>query len=102
MVTRKDLHNELKEVLGSNNVYFQPPESITLSYPCIIYSRDKSDDRKADNYLYLHRNGYNVMIITRDPESDIGFKLMKHFMLCSFNRNYISDKLYHEVYTIYY
>ena len=39
MDRRLQLHEELCSVLGSRNVYFQPPETIKLTYPCIIYSK---------------------------------------------------------------
>ena len=34
------LHDELITLLGSSNVYFQPPTSIKMNYPCIIYKLD--------------------------------------------------------------
>ena len=49
MASRHELHDELKELLGTNRCYFQPPESIKLEYPCIIYKRDPSDILRADN-----------------------------------------------------
>ena len=40
----------LDEILRSlaPNVYFQPPETIKIKYPCIIYSLDDYDTRFAD------------------------------------------------------
>ena len=35
--TKTDLGDKLKEVSGYKNVYFQPPESLKMSYPCIRY-----------------------------------------------------------------
>ena len=55
MNSRLKLHNILVEILGSGNVYFQPPESITLKYPCIIYGRVGIDAVHADNKLYKHK-----------------------------------------------
>ena len=37
MSKRVDLGNKLKEILGSNNVYFQPPDNLKMVYPCIRY-----------------------------------------------------------------
>ena len=34
---RNDLQKLLVEVLGSKNVYFQPPESVKMKYPAIVY-----------------------------------------------------------------
>ena len=33
---QEKLGKALIELLGSNNVYFQPPESIKIDYPCIV------------------------------------------------------------------
>ena len=33
-------HEVLCEVLGSRNVYFQPPESVKMCYPAIVYARN--------------------------------------------------------------
>ena len=46
---RTDLHEILKEILGSDNVYFQPPESYKMEYPCIVYERSALTTRFADN-----------------------------------------------------
>ena len=37
MSKRIDLGNKLKEILGSSNVYFQPPDNLKMVYPCIRY-----------------------------------------------------------------
>ena len=39
MASRLNLHNELIKMLGTNNVYYQPPESIKMKYPAIVYSK---------------------------------------------------------------
>ena len=41
MASRLNLHNSLIEALGTKSVYFQPPESVKLVYPCIIYEESK-------------------------------------------------------------
>ena len=33
---REILHKILKEIIGNDNVYFQPPESAKLKYPRIL------------------------------------------------------------------
>jgi len=33
MGTRLELQNLLENILGSRNVYFQPPENLKLNYP---------------------------------------------------------------------
>ena len=40
METRRlELDADLRALLGSTNVYFQPPETKKLKYPCFIYER---------------------------------------------------------------
>ena len=47
------LQETLETILGSENVYFQPPESYKIEYPCIIYERANIKAIKADNIGYI-------------------------------------------------
>lgn len=38
---RIGLSKLLREILDSDNVYFQPPESLKMNYPAIVYSRER-------------------------------------------------------------
>lgn len=98
---RKQLHQLLTDILGSKNVYFQPPESIKLQYPCIIYKLDDIDTVFADNIPYLHKRRYSITVIDRDPESVIRDK-MTELQACSFERHFVSDNLYHYVFSMFY
>ena len=102
MASRLELHEELCGLLGSQNVYFQPPESIKLSYPCIVYSRSGVDVAKADNRLYKRINEYEITVIDRDPDSEISNYILEHFPMCRFDRDYTSNNLNHTVLTLYY
>ena len=55
----------------SENVYFQPPSSVLMNYPAIVYERSSADTRHADNALYLHKCRYTVTVIDADPDSPI-------------------------------
>ena len=101
MGTRLELNALLKTLLGSNNVYFQPPSSISMSYPCIVYQRDYITTRFANNSPYLHKNRYKITVIDKDPDSSIPAKIGKLDM-CSFDRHYVADNLNHDVYTLYF
>lgn len=98
---RIELHFKLVELLGSNNVYFQPPSTVKLSYPCIIYKRDTQSDHRADNRVYHMQRGYLVTVITADPDSNIPDKMMT-FQYSSFSTHFTADNLNHYVYSIYY
>ena len=102
MSSRLDLHEELVELLGSRNVYFQPPESIKLNYPCIVYFISDISKRNADNRLYSSAIEYEVIVIDPDPDSEIPMKILTHFPMCRFDRSYISDNLNHSALTLYY
>ena len=41
MKNRIELQTLLEELLGSKNVYYQPPNNLSMSYPAILYSTDK-------------------------------------------------------------
>lgn len=102
MHTRVDLQNELEQFLGSRNVYFQPPSNVHLKYPCIIYDWSKLKPEYADNYIYLHTKGYEVMIIDQDKDSELPDRFLTAFPYISFSRIYPADGLWHFVYTLYY
>lgn len=98
---RLALHDELIDLLGSSNVYFQPPTSLTLSYPCITYKRDAVDSIYANDRRYMGMKRYLITIIDRDPDSHIPDKMFE-FPYCSFETNYAVDGLNHDIYSLYY
>lgn len=100
MLTRLELHEELCNILGSRNVYFQPPASITLHYPCIVYSVNNVDNRQADNEIYNQNLQYMITVIDEDPDSEV-FHRMKRYRRARFVRPYVADNLNHYVFTIY-
>lgn len=101
MNLRLELHSLLVSTLGSGNVYFQPPESLQMKYPCIVYSRNRTDDKFADNKRYLHKKRYSVKVIDKNPDSAIPDKIAQ-LPLCSFDRHYTADNLNHDVYNLYF
>ena len=99
---RLKLHEELCEILGSRNVYFQPPESVRLKYPCIIYSRSTGDVQHADNRPYIINIRYELTLISKDPDSEYITKIQEHFPTCRLDRHFTSDNLNHETFDLYY
>lgn len=102
MRSRLELHEELCTLLGSRNVYFQPPESVKLQYPCIIYHFSSPAVRHADNKLYMYYPQYELTLITRDPDTVIRDEIVYHFPLCSIDRFFTNDNLNHYTYTLYF
>ena len=101
MAQRQQLHSLLKSLLGSNNVYFQPPPNHQMSYPAIVYRRDNDYVSHAGNKPYNRLVRYQVMVIDPNPDSLIPGKIAA-LPLCSFNRFYTADKLNHDVFNLFF
>lgn len=99
---RLQLHEELCTILGSRNVYFQPPGSLRMSYPCIRYQRDRGQHIYADNKTYIYNQAYQLIYIDPSADNDVVEKLIEHFPKINFNRSYTADNLNHDVLILYY
>lgn len=91
---------ELLETVGVARVYFQPPESVRLVYPCIIFKLASIDKRYADNIMYNGLTRYEVQLITQHPDNPFVERIVK-LPYCRFDRPFVSDNLYHYNYEIY-
>lgn len=101
MGSRLELHEMLCDILGSRNVYFQPPEDVKMKYPAIIYFRDNIENVFADNTIYNQHRSYQITVIDRDPDSEVVDK-MSQIEMCTHNTSFASDNLNHDVFTLYY
>ena len=100
MADRLELHSVLQELLGSSNVYYQPPESIKMQYDAIRYSKKTIDSKYANDRKYSMTDCYEVTVISRLPDNPVIKKLLS-LPYCSYDRHYIADNLHHDVLTIY-
>jgi len=82
-------------------VYFQPPESVKLQYPCIIYERIIDNVEYADNYPYKKRRLYSIKVIDRNPDSIIPDKVGE-IPYSSTDTSYTKNNLNHYIFNIYY
>lgn len=98
---RAMLHEVLCGILGSRNVYFQPPETVKMKYPAIVYELDYIDSIYANDGGYHSRRRYAVTLIDKDPDSQYVDEILK-LPLCSYSRHYSSDNLNHDVFELYY
>lgn len=96
---RLRLDKVLRDTLGSKNVYFQPPESIKLSYPAIIYSRSIISNRFADNDIYKQRYEYKVVVVDKNPDSVIVDRVSR-LKSCRHTSHYTASGLNHDVFNI--
>lgn len=102
MSTRLELQTELEDLLGSRNVYFQPPPTLMMKYPCIRYQGGGIDAKHANDRLYNHTNRYEGVIIDHNPDSEIAITMVYHFPMCSLGQPYAADNLNHFPFTLYY
>jgi hypothetical protein len=103
---RLALHNIFIGILGTtglslSRVYFQPPSTIKLEYPCIIYSRSDQKNFFSNDRIYLGMDQYLVTIVDRNPDSLIPKKIQE-LPYCKFSTHFTKDGLNHDVYTLYY
>lgn len=99
MGTRLALQTLLEATLGSRNVYFQPPPSFKMVYPCIRYERSSATTRFADDGPYFLEKKYKVTLIDKNPDSLILDKIAL-LKKCYFDRHYVAEGLNHDVFTI--
>ena len=102
MGTRVDLQTLLETVLGSSNVYFQPPESLKMQYPAIRYKLVGYKQLKANNHVYFRVPRYTITVITTDPDSDIATKILDHFPNSSYENKFGSNGLYNETINLFF
>lgn len=87
--------------LPANRVYFQPPASLSMDYPCIRYQRDKIDTRFADDRPYSHTTRYQVTVIDPNPDSPL-VQAVADLPMCSHERSYAANQLNHDVFNLFF
>lgn len=99
--TRPEFHEFLIDISGCENAYFQPPASLKLKYPCLIYLLSGNGELIADDDIYHLKKEYQVIVVDRDPDSAIADRFIFNRRF-KFQRSYQSDGLNHFVFTIKY
>lgn len=100
MGSRLDLHNKLLQFIP--NVYFQPPSDVQMVYPCVAYSKIEKINVFADDVRYLSKQGYQLMLIERVPDSGIADNIEGGFEYCTISQYYTVNNLNHTILTLYY
>jgi len=98
---RIELQQILETLLGSRNVYFQPPASLRMVYPAIVYEWDNESVQYADNVRHRAHRRYSVTSIDRDPDSATPDRIAL-LPYSSFDRSFKADDLNHVVYNLYF
>lgn len=101
MGVRTDLQTLLETLLDSRNVYFQPPPTLEMNYPCIVYNLDDIDTRFAGNFPYSVERRYSLTLIDKNPDSSIIDKIIM-LQKCIFDRHFVADNLNHNIFILYF
>jgi hypothetical protein len=100
MPSRLELHDELKTFVP--NVYFQPPSGFTMLYPCIVYNKTGKIRHFAADVIYLSQQEYSIMVIDKNPDSEVADSIERHFKHCGIEQYYTVDNLNHTTLKLYY
>ena len=101
MGSRLELQDLLETIIGNQNVYFNPPESLIMNYPGIKYNISKIPTLKASNKTYKITFCYSVTLMSTLPNEALLIKML-NLPMCSFDRHYTSDGLNHDVLQLYF
>jgi hypothetical protein len=95
------LHEILCGVLGTRNVFFQPPASVQMKYPAVVYGLNDIENTYSDDGVYLSNRRYLVTVIDDDPDSAIRDR-MALLPYCRFSRAYTAENLNHYAFNLYF
>ena len=98
---RLELHALLVRLLGSSNVYHQPPENLALRFPAIIYERVDYAVEYADDRPYHSVRQWQVSVVSQEPTHPVVDKFME-LLTAVFKTRYVVSGMQHDVVTIYY
>lgn len=96
---RLELQYFLEDLLETTNVYFQPPPTVKMEYPAVVYSRNDINNNFANNSIYTQKQSYRIIVIDKNPDSALVDKLSR-LTNCSFERHYTNDNLNHDVFNL--
>ena len=100
-IKRLELQKKFEDILGSRNVYFQPPSNVRMEYPAIVYTRTNLEPIRADNGIHKLTAEYEVVVIDPSPNSLTIYKIA-HLPRCRHTRHYEQDNLNHDAFQLYY
>lgn len=101
MASRLELQTKLEELLGSRNVYHQPPANKMMQYDAIRYSLSNPDSRFADDRRYKFMKCYDLIVISRLPDPEVVDKILE-LPYSSIGKPYVADNLNHYPITLYF
>lgn len=102
MRTWNELQVILQEIMGSYKVYYQPPENLKLTYPCIVYVLSNALSDYADNKPYMKTKRYQITLMTRTADNAQFVDAILDLPMCTFDRQFITENIVHDVFNIYF
>lgn len=96
MTNRLTLHEQLVEILGSNNVYYNPPETLKMNFPCIVYNLDFIEPTHADNIKYMDYTTYKITVVSKSVDHPAIRAILK-LPMTRFSTRYTTNGFYHDV-----
>lgn len=102
MKTWSELQEVLQTIMGNHKVYYQPPENLKLTYPCIVYSLSNALSDYADNKPYMKTKRYQITLMTRTADNAEFVDQILDLPMCTFDRQFVTENLVHDVFNIYF
>lgn len=85
--------------ISTEQIYVQPPNNITMNYPCFVVATDYLETRRADNHTYKVNHRAVVTHISQERDGTLYHRVLS-IPSAAFDRSYVSDNLYHDVFKI--
>ena len=98
-----ELYEILQGIMGdSGRAYYQPPENLKLSYPCIVFERSNALIDYADNNPYQITKRYTITLMTKTADNDEFVDQLLNLPMCTYDRQFITEGIVHDVFSIYF
>lgn len=97
MDRRLDLQMQLEALCSPYMVYYQPPESFRLDFPCAVYRRSDVDMEYANNHGYILTERYELTWLHLDPDDGMVERLLNSLSCVSYARQFALNGVYHDV-----
>lgn len=100
MNSRLELHNKL--LTFCPNVYFQPPSSITMVYPCIVYTKISKLKLYGSDVAHVTKQEYRLTIMDKNPDSLISDQIQDSLEYCTEYQRLTVTNINHTFLTLFY
>ena len=101
MNRRVELQGILERILGSRNVYYEPPSNVRMKYPAIVYTRKSIDNLSADDDVYKQDTAYELTVIDTVPDSQTVYDISR-LPKCRHTAHFEKENLCHDTFRLYY